>query len=80
MKYLRLHKCQDEQSFIVDASCGSNNVQNSANDNKKVKSLMEAMQRVVSSRVRKHQSAETAASSGCNVLQLDSQKSISRTN
>lgn len=47
----------------MDAGRGSNDVHNSGADNKKVKTLMETMQRVISSRARKNQSSEAAASS-----------------
>lgn len=64
---------------MMDAGRGSNDVDNSGGDKKKVKSLMESMQRVISSRARKNQSSasEAAASSGCNVVQLQPQISIS---
>ncbi|KAH6813555.1 hypothetical protein C2S51_022573 [Perilla frutescens var. frutescens] len=78
MKYLRLHKCQDEPSFMVDTGGDSNVVDNSGVDNKKVRSLMETMQRVLISRARKNQSSEAAAeSSGCTVVHVEPQKSIS---
>lgn len=55
MKYIRLHKCQDESSFMAEADRGRDEA---GVENKKAKSLMEIMHRVISSRAIKSRSAE----------------------
>lgn len=65
MKYLRLHKSQGETSFAAtEAHGGSNDDDDRGVDNQKVKSLMEAMHRVISYRSRKNPFPEAAAPSG----------------
>lgn len=70
MKYLRLHKCPDEPSLVRNASYNDNgDIQNPGKHNKKVKSLIESMHRVISARARKHQYSS-------NVSELEPQKRV----
>lgn len=71
MKYIRLHKCKDDPSFMLDRN---DDFLDSANGNKKVRSLIGAMHRLVSPRPKKNRALEDAASSGCNLSQPDSQE------
>lgn len=74
MKYKRLQKCNialDEpshESKVISNSC----VNHKINDDKKVKSLVEAMQRAISARASP---SNIDKISGCNGLQAGSQKS-----
>ncbi|KAL8538958.1 hypothetical protein ACS0TY_000817 [Phlomoides rotata] len=71
MKYIRLHKCQDDPSLLMD---GNDDFQDSPNGSNKVKSIMEAMHRLVSPRPKKNRASEDAVLSGSNTSQPNSQK------